>query len=311
MRKAIVLCSSVALLATAGTASAQDWTKSKWGPNDEIGAANYMTPELVLKAASLVKTGKTYALGIPVDSKTPAYPPRSFKLTVLQPGQAGSPGLGPSKTTYNDDIIETWVGIGSQLDGLGHIGVEHVYYNGNKLADFADPTGLKKLGVEKVPPMVTRGVLLDMAAYYNTDVVKEGTAFNIKEIEEVARKQGVDIRQGDVVIFHTGWLSLIGKDDKRYSAGEPGLGVEGAKHLTGKGVVAIGADTWAVEAIPFESKNVFEVHQILLPMNGTYILENMHTAALAADKAYEFLFVLGQPRFRGGVQSMINPVAIR
>ena len=159
--------------------------------------------------------------------------------------------------------------------------------------------------------MVTRGVLLDMAAYYNTDVVKEGTAFNVKEIEEVAKKQGVEIRQGDVVIFHTGWLSLIGKDDKRYSAGEPGLGVEGAKYLTGKGVVAIGADTWAVEAIPFESKNVFEVHQILLPMTGTYILENMNTAELAEDKAYEFLFVLGVPRISGGVQGMINPVAIR
>jgi kynurenine formamidase len=95
------------------------------------------------------------------------------------------------------------------------------------------------------------------------------------------------------------------------NAGEPGVGVEGAKYLTGKGVVAVGADTWAVEAIPFESKNVFEVHQILLPMNGTYILENMDTAELAKDKAYEFMFVLGQPRFRGGVQSMINPIAIR
>jgi len=311
MRNAFVWCCSIALLGAAGAASAQDWTKSKWGPNDEIGAANYMTPELVLKAAGLIKTGKTYALGIPVDTKTPAYPPRSFKITIVQPGQAGSPGLGPNKATYNDDIIDTWVGIGSQLDGLGHLGVEHVYYNGNKLADFADPTGLKKLGIEKVPPMVTRGVLLDMAAYYNTDIVKEGTAFNVKEIEEVAKKQGVEIRQGDVVIFHTGWLGLIGKDDKRYSAGEPGLGVEGAKYLTGKGVVAIGSDTWAVEVLPFESKNVFEVHQILLAMNGTYILENMDTAGLAADKAYEFLFVLGQPRWRGGVQSMINPIAIR
>jgi kynurenine formamidase len=311
MRNAFVLCCSVAMLGTVGTASAQDWTKSKWGPNDEIGAANYMTPELVVKAAGLVKTGKTYALGIPVDTKTPAYPPRTFKITIVQPGQAGNSGIGPNKATYNDDILDTWVGIGSQLDGLGHLGVDHVYYNGNKLADFADPTGLKKLGIEKVPPMVTRGVLLDMAAYYNTDVVKEGTAFNVKEIEEAAKKQGVEIRQGDVVIFHTGWLGLIGKDDKRFSAGEPGLGVEGAKYLTGKGVVAVGADTWAVEVIPFEAKNVFEVHQILLAMNGTYILENMDTAELAKDKGYEFLFVLGQPRFRGGVQSMINPIAIR
>ena len=167
MRLAFVLSCSVALLGTVGTASAQDWTKSKWGPNDEIGAANYMTPELVVKAASLVKTGKTYPLGIPVDTTTPAYPPRAFKITIVQPGQAGIPGLGPSKTTYNDDIIEGWVGVGSQLDGLGHIGVEHVYYNGNKLLEFADPTGLKKLGVEKIPPMVTRGVLLDMAESVN------------------------------------------------------------------------------------------------------------------------------------------------
>ncbi|MCP4621023.1 MAG: cyclase family protein [Bradyrhizobium sp.] len=311
MRRALVLCCTVALFGSIGAANAQDWTKSKWGPDDEIGAANYMKPELVVKAAQLVKTGKTYALGIPVDSKTPAYPPRGFKVTIVQPGQAGIPGLGPNKATYNDDIIEGWVGVGSQIDGLGHLGIEHVYYNGNKLLDFADPTGLKKLGIEKVPPMVTRGVLLDMAAYYGTDVVKEGTAFNVKEIEEVAKKQGVEIRQGDVVIFHTGWLSLIGKDDKRFGSVEPGLGVEGAKYLTSKGVVAVGADTWAVEVIPFESKNLFEVHQILLAMNGTYILENMDTAELAKDKGYEFLFVLGQPRFRGGVQSMINPVAIR
>ncbi|MBJ7404398.1 MAG: cyclase family protein [Bradyrhizobium sp.] len=311
MRNTLVLCCVAALSAISGTANAQDWTKSKWGPNDEIGAANYMTPELVMKAASLVKTGKTYALGMAVTSQTPAYPPRSYKITIVQPGQAGSPGLGPNKATYNDDILDSWVGVGSQLDGLGHLGIEHVYYNGNKLADFADPTGLKKLGIEKVPPMVTRGVLLDMAAYFKTDVVKEGTAFNVKEIEEAAKQQNVEIRQGDVVIFHTGWLSLVGKDDKRYSAGEPGLGVEGAKYLTGKGVVAVGADTWGLEVLPFESKNVFEVHQILLAMNGTYILENMDTAALARDKGYEFLFVLGQPRWTGGVQAMINPIAIR
>ena len=101
---------------------------------------------------------------------------------------------------------------------------------------------------------MTRGVLLDMAAHYGTDVVKEGTAFNVKEIEEVAKKQGVEIRQGDVVLFHTGWLSLIGKDDKRFIAGEPGLGVEGAKYLAGKGVVAVGADTWGLEVVPFESQ---------------------------------------------------------
>ena len=311
MHRKLTVFALLMFVALVVPAAAQDWTKSKWGPDDEIGAANYMKPDLVVKAAQLVKLGKTYALGIETNTKTPAYPPRGFKITIVQPGQAGISGLGPSKTTYNDDIIDGWVGVGSQIDGLGHIGVEHVYYNGNKLADFADPSGLKKLGAEKIPPIVTRGVLLDMAAHFGTDVVKEGTAFNSKEIDEVAKKQGVEIRQGDVVLFHTGWVSLIGKDNARYNAGEPGLGVDGAKHLVGKGVVAVGADTWGLEVLPFETKNIFEVHQVLLAMNGIYILENMNTAALAADKAYEFLFVLGVPKITGAVQGIINPVAIR
>jgi kynurenine formamidase len=311
MRKAFVLGCSVALLMGSGAANGQDWTKSKWGPNDEIGAANNMSPEIVVKAAGLIKTGKTYALGIETNSKTPAYPPRTFKVLVLQPGQAGGEGIGPNKVTYNDDIIEGWVGIGSQIDGLGHIGVNWTYYNGLKSTDFAAADGLKKLGVEKIPPLVTRGVMLDMAAYYKTDIVKEGTAFNVKEIEEVAKAEGVEIQKGDVVIFHTGWTSLIGKDDKRYNTGEPGVGVEGAKYLVSKGVVAVGSDTWAVETIPFEAKDVFPVHQIFLPMSGTYILENMNTDQLAADKGYEFLFVLGVPKITGAVQGIINPIAIR
>lgn len=303
-----------ALLTLSAAAQAQTpWYPSKWGPNDELGAANYLTPAVVLEAAKLVKTGKTYSLGITVNSSTPAYPPRTCSLFIVQPGQAGSAaGLGPTNTTYNDDILNCWTGIGTQIDGLGHIGIGDRYYNGLKWGEFAAMDGLKKLGADKIPPMVTRGVLLDMAAYLGVDVVKEGTAFNKAEIDGAAAKQGVTIRQGDVVIFHTGWLSLIDKDPKRYSAAEPGLGREGARHLVSKGVVAIGADTWGLDVIPFEKDSgIFEVHQILLAQNGTYILENVNTAELAKDKAYEFLFVLGQNKYQGSVQGMINPVAIR
>ena len=301
-------------LALSFSATAQStWYPSKWGPNDEIGAANYMTTETALKAARLVKTGKVYSLGITVNTTTPAYPPRTCAIYIVQPGQTGSAeGLGPTKTTYNDDILNCWTGIGTQLDGLGHIGVGDRYYNGNKWGEFATIGGLKKLGADKVPPMVARAVLLDMAAHYGVEVVKEGTAFNKAEIEAVAKKQGVEINQGDIVIFHTGWLSLIEKDPKRFGSMEPGLGREGARYLVSKGVVAVGADTWAVEAIPFEQgAGVFEVHQILLPMSGTYILENINTAELAKDKAYEFMFILGQNKYQGSVQSMINPVGIR
>ena len=314
MRRALAAAAAACAVAWTGASVAQsDWYPSKWGPNDEIGAANYLTPAKAAEAAKLVKTGKTYSLGIAVGPNTPAYPPRGCDLYIVQPGQVGAAtGLGPTNTTYNDDILNCWVGIGTQLDGLGHIGVGDRYYNGNKWGEFAGMTGLKKLGIEKVPPMVTRGVLLDMAAYLGVDVVKEGTAFNVAEIEGAAKKQGVQIRQGDVVIFHTGWLSLIDKDPKRYGSVEPGLGVEGAKYLVSKGVVAVGADTWGLEVIPFEQgKGIFEVHQILLARSGTYILENIATAELAKDKAWEFMFVLGQPKYVGAVQAMINPVAIR
>ena len=297
----------------AGSALAQnDWCKSKWGPNDEIGAANLLTPQLAAEAAKLVKTGKTYALGFETNAGTAAYAPRTWSLTVVQPGQAGGVSLGGTKTTYNDDIYMGWVGTGSQIDGLGHIGIDNVYYNCNKNSDFVQANGLKKLGIEKLPPFVTRGIVLDMTAYYGTPMVKEGTAFNRKEIDEQAQRQGITIKKGDVVLFHTGWQALEGKDNKRFLAGEPGLGKEGALYLASKEVVAVGADQWALEVIPFEKDvGVFEIHQILLARNGIFILENMNTGPLVADKAYEFMFVLGASRMTGGVQAIINPVAIR
>ena len=114
------------------------------------------------------------------------------------------------------------------------------------------------------------------------------------------------------MLFHTGWLSIIDKDPKRFGSVEPGLGRGGARYLVSKGVVAVGADTWGLEAVPFEKDaGIFEVHQILLPLSGTYILENVNTAELARDKAYEFLFVLGHNKYQGAVQAMINPIAIR
>jgi kynurenine formamidase len=309
----LALAACAAAFAGGAQAQAQpDWCKSKYGPNDEIGAANLLTPELALAAARLVKTGKVYRLGVETNSKTPAFGPRSWAIAINQPGQVGGVGLGPTKTNYNDDIYMGYVGTGSQIDGMGHIGVDNVYYNCNKNSEFVQANGLTKLGIEKVPGIVTRGVLLDMTQYYNQNPVPEGTAYNRKEIDEQAKRQGIEIRRGDVVLFYSGWLSLVGKDDKRYISGEPGIGKEGAEYLVSKQVVAVGADTWGLEAIPFEKGvGIFEIHQILIPKNGVYILENIDSSELAKDKAYEFMFTLGASRMTGGVQAIINPIAIR
>lgn len=288
-------------------------TASKFGPDDQIGNVNYITPEKTLAAVKLVTKGKAYRLGIETNKDTPAYGARKFAITVLQPGQAGGATLGPTKTTYNDDIITGWVGVGSQIDGFGHAGIDGLYFNCNKAADFTMPDGLKKLGIENVPAVATRGVLLDMAGYFNTDIVKEGTAFNRAEIEGAMKRQGIkSIGKGDVVLFYTGWLKLIGKDNKRFISVNPGLGREGAKYLASLGVAMVGADTSNFEVIPFEKDaGLYEVHQILLALNGVHILENMNTEEMVKDQAWEFLFTLGPARITGGVQAIINPIAIK
>ena len=288
-------------------------TASKFGPDDQIGNLNYITPAKTLAAAKLVTKGKSYRLGIETNKNTPAYGTRTFALTVLQPGQAGGTTIGPNKVSYNDDIITGWVGIGSQLDGFGHLGIDYLYFNCNRASDFVAPDGLKKLGIEKVPPIATRGVLLDMAGYFNTDIVKEGTAFNKAEIEGALKRQGISaIEQGDVVLFYTGWLKLLGKDNQRFISGNPGLGREGARYLASLGVVAIGSDTSNFEVIPFEKDaGTYEVHQILLALSGVHILENINTEEMVKDEAWECLFTLGPARITGGVQAIINPIAIR
>ena len=315
MYKARYLAFAIGAALACGAVQAQQQTcfPSKFGPNDQIGNSNYVTPAKTLQGVKTITRGKAYALGIETNKDTPAFPPRTFSITIVQPGQQGGASLGPTKTTYNDDIIAGWVGIGSQLDGLGHTGVDNVYYNCNKAQDFAQAGGLTKLGIEKFPAFATRGILLDMAGYFSTDIVKEGTAFNRAEIEGALKRQGLKgIEKGDVVLFYTGWLKLIGKDNKRYGSVEPGLGVGGAKFLAEIGVAAVGADTWGLEVLPFEpNEGVFGVHQVLLPMNGIYILENMNTEEMVKDQAWEFLFTLGPSRITGAVQAIINPIAIK
>lgn len=287
------------------------WFPSKWGADDTLGAMNYLEPRNALEATKLVKLGKAIPLGIVVGPKTPAYPPRGFNLQIVQPGQVGGTMLGDKGMVYNDEILHTWLGIGSQIDGLGHVGINHIYYNGAKAQEFSAPTGLTRFGVHNLPPIATRGVMLDIAALRGVEMMREGDAITPGDIDAAAERQGISIREGDVVLFHTGWLDIIEKDPKRFSEGEPGLSVEGAKHLVEKGVVAIGADNWALEVIPFApGSGVFEVHQTLLAKNGTYILENMNTGLLKEAGVNEFMFVLGVPRIQGAVQMIVNPVAL-
>lgn len=304
---------AIALAAIAPPASAQDdWYPSRFGADDTLGAYNLLSPEKVVEAAKLVRTGKTYSLGVEVSRETPAYGTRGFQLFAVAAGDGAGEALGTNQMTFNDDWVMTWLGIGTQIDGLGHLGINHRYYNGNHVSEFWQSDGLTKLGLHELPPIVTRGVLLDIAGLKGVDRLEAGTAINRSEIDEAAERQGVAITPGDVVILNTGWQSLATSDPQAFLAGEPGLGKGGAEYLAGLDVVAVGADTWGLDVLPSEdAAEVFTTHQILLAKSGVYILENIKTDELVADEAWEFLFVLGHAKFKGAVQMMINPVAIR
>ncbi len=287
-----------------------DWPDSPHGSKDRIGAANYLSAEKTAAAAALVTQGETFALGMVTGPDTAAYGPREYDVTILQLSDGTGVPLGENKATGNDDLVRTFVGVGSQIDGLGHMGIDHYYYNKVHASEFVTTRGLQAYSTHTIPPMATRGILLDMTDVFGQSPVADGTAINREEIDRAAEAAGVTIEEGDVVIFHTGKMAATDPSELYQTA--PGLGVEGAGYLASLGVVAVGADTWGLEVIPFEeAARPFEVHQTLLARHGVYILENMVTKPLAEDGAGEFFFVLGVPRMEGTVQAIINPVAIR
>nr|VFJ73091.1 MAG: Putative cyclase [Candidatus Kentron sp. FM]VFJ73866.1 MAG: Putative cyclase [Candidatus Kentron sp. FM]VFK19028.1 MAG: Putative cyclase [Candidatus Kentron sp. FM] len=308
-----VAISSVAINATA---SAGECNHSKWGKDDEIGAANYVTPERVLAATKLVKKGQSHPLGIVVEpGVTPSFPPRSVSLQIVHPGQQYKNDLREKfgwPMVYNDDLSQIWWGTGPQLNGLGHVGEKGVFYNCNEGKDFSQLTGLTKLGLEKVPPLIGRGVLIDMAKHFGVKNMKAGQHFGPAQIKAAAKAQGVVIREADIVLFHTGWTDAkLKAEPETWISGEPGLSNEGVAYLASLNPMAVGTDSWYIEAIPPAKGNKpFYAFIHFQRETGTYVLETMNTGRLAREGVHEFMFVLGQARIKGTTQMIINPVAL-
>lgn len=314
LRHSLTALAAAGLLG-AGGAWAQDCTPSRWGADDELGAANYVTPDQVIGALSLVTLGNVHPLGIVIDPDMPAFAPRRMTLQVVQPGQHLGRSLDGDygwPISYNDDLSQLWWGMGPQIDGLGHLGEQEMFYNCTPGREFAAITGLEKFGIHNIPPLVGRGVLIDMAEHFGVDALGAGQAFGSDEIAAAASEQGVEFRPGDVILFHTGWTdAMLESDPETWVATEPGITNEAAEYLASLDPMAVGADTWGVEAVPAaDGDRVFHGHVTFLKDNGIYILETMNTGRLADEDVDEFLFVLGQARVQGAVQMMINPVAI-
>ena len=287
-----------------------NWYPSKYGPEDRIGALNNLKPEIVVEAAKLVSTGKVYSLAIETNESTHDnysrfYQVKSYPMTPSE--------IGPNRFTANESLIITNDGLGTSIDGFAHPGLERRYYNGATETEVLSKNlkGVLLYGMESIPPIVSRGILLDMAAYYKVETLSEGIEFNSEEIAGAAQAQGIEIRTGDVVLFHTGWLAKLWEDTPLYLNKQPGLGVDGAQYLIAKGVALVGIDARTIEAHPATYKEIAPVHQELVTKNGVHIIEHLDTRGLHKDKVDEFLFVLGIPKLRGTVQGIINPIAIK
>ena len=283
-----------------------------YGRNDDLGAINNLSRQGVLKAGKLIKTGKVYSLAYVTGPDTPAYGHRNYQIQTAPIYRDGKASYGSNKLGGFDELLISNLGIGTQIDGFAHVGTAGRHFGNVPTNQVVLARGAIRYGIETLPPIVGRGVMLDMAALYETSLVPDSTPFNRSEIERALQRQRVSIGRGDIVLLHTGWGQLKATESERFLATPPGIGLEGAEYLADLGVVAVGADQWAVEALPAENPEEFlPVHGKLLVERGVYILENVRTDELASDEAYEFFFMLAAPRFKGAVQSVVHPVAIR
>jgi kynurenine formamidase len=308
------LSAALVVACCASAAMASDCQPSEWGADDQIGAANRITPERTVAAAQLVKQGASHPLGIVITPGMPAYPPRFTQLQVLQPEHPYSETSNAFgwEASANDDLVQMWLGTGPQLDGLGHLGEAGEFYNCNRGKAFSKTTGLTKLDISQIPPMVARGVLIDMAKHFDVEHLEAGQPFSRGEVAAAMNEQGITIGEGDVVLFHTGWTdAMLAAEPVTWGATIPGIDNDAARFLASFKPLAVGADTWGLGAVPPKpGDKVFYDHAILLKENGIYILETMNTGRLASEGVAEFMFVLGQARLKGAVQMIINPVAM-
>jgi kynurenine formamidase len=186
------------------------------------------------------------------------------------------------------------------------------YYNGLTQDEVHGTYGLKKLGIENLPPFFTRGVLLDVLALKGGERLPINYVITVDDIQQTLRRQNVrEPGEGDVVLFRTGHGKLWKKDNAEFNKGCPGPGLTAGRWLVDRKVVVVGADTWPVEAVPGEDPNVpFACHTLWLTMNGMYINENLDLETLAADRAYEFAWSFNPLPLKGGTGSPGNSVAI-
>ncbi len=282
---------------------------SKWGAGDQRGSANHMKPQTVLRAARLIRTGEAIELGRALSVSMPLSAGRSFSLTTKRTTFVQE----SNKRGSNEELIVGEMGqVGTQFDGFSHQTVGNSLYNCFKMDEVSTRNGFTKLGIENVGFLMTRGVLIDVAALKGVDALAETYEITVADLQAALKRQNITIEPGDAVVIHTGWGKLWGVDNARYSKGNPGIGVAAAEWLARQDPMLVGGDTAPVEISPNPDKQIsLPVHQIMLAINGIHLLENLKLDELAAQQVSEFAFILEPLKLQGGTGSTVAPVAVR
>ncbi len=294
---------------------------SRWGADDQAGAANEVTPEVVVSALGLAKTGQIMDLSHTIGPDAPRIPALSpYTLCMWSHPVVSRHAFETSGVrngiAFADERVEMDLHTGTHIDALGHVFIGEYTYNRIPIFEAAGNYGLEKVGIEQLPPLATRGVLLDVARYRGANL-NPGEVVTSEDLEGAARHHGVTVRAGDIVLVRTGWGRHYGKDNATYVGRAPGLGVAAAEWLTQRRVAAVGADTMLLEVFPYDPVEPFRpqelhspVHQHLLVKTGTYIIENAKLDELGEVGASEFLCLCLAPKFRGGTGSMVRLAAL-
>lgn len=282
---------------------------SKWGAADERGSANHMTPEAVVRAARLIRTGQVFELGHVLSPSMPFFGTRRFdvhtKRTFVNPPS--------NRRGSNEEVVISEIGhVGTQFDGFAHQTIGDDLYNCVPVADVATRSGFTKFGVERIGMLMTRGVLIDVASSKGSDMLPDAYEITVADLQQALARQKQSLSPGDAVLIRTGWSALWGKDNARYVKTNPGIGIAAAQWLAAQDPMLVGADNWSVEVAPNPDVNLsLPVHQIMLVVNGIHLLENLRLDELATAGAHEFAAVLQPLKIQGGTGSTVAPVAIR
>ena len=312
-----IICAVVALAVGSAGAQAQIAKnvaqKSPWGPGDEIGTLNMMTDASRLDVIKQVAGGKVYDLGVEMFVGMPTccvpFGDPNFQIFMTHtPAQDTAKEL----LSYSGDGVSMYTHSGTHIDTLNHFGLHGKIWNQVSSQDALGVRGWTKSGADKYPPIIARGVLIDVAKSKNVATLPTSYPITVADLQDALKKQATALKAGDVVLVRTGVMTLWPDTAKYRLADQPGLSLEAAQWLVeGQKAMLIGADNFGIESFPSKDpENFVPVHTYLLAERGVSLVEALWLEELAKDQVYEFLFIASPLKMRGATASPIRPLAI-